>query len=197
MKPLAAVVKEQLPLTDQPTPQPTPTIPEVGSKPPMPEISFSSIVQQSVQTPGAVKEDFPPQRPFAGTPSMMTPSSASLVNNLPESDKDRQALRNKYPSSFADLIASFHYAKTKTYGRGDEVLRNQHLLHILDYSLQQCPDIIDSERPPRFVSSKPVSTPPYYPQTAMIPFDSPALYEQLDIDTLFFIFYYMPGTKQQ
>lgn len=77
------------------------------------------------------------------------------------------------------------------------MLRNQHLLHILDYSLQQCPDLMDSERPPRYTAAKPTATPPYYPQTAMIPFESPALYEQLDIDTLFFIFYYMPGTKQQ
>lgn len=32
------------------------------------------------------------------------------------------------------------------FGRGDEVLRNQHLLQILDASLQLCPDVVDSER---------------------------------------------------
>mmetsp|Transcript_65003 Transcript_65003/g.153629 ORF Transcript_65003/g.153629 Transcript_65003/m.153629 type:complete len:588 (+) Transcript_65003:41-1804(+) len=54
----------------------------------------------------------------------------------------------------------------------------QEALRLLGTSLRQLPDAVETDRP------RP-------------PFDNPALFERLDPDTLFFIFYYQPGTYQQ
>lgn len=45
--------------------------------------------------------------------------------------------------------------------------------------------------------SNPVATPPYYPTTPLVVFDSPALYKDFKVDTLFFIFYYIQRQPQQ
>lgn len=43
----------------------------------------------------------------------------------------------------------------------------------------------------------PYATPSYYPQEPSSQFASPALFAKLDVDTLFYIFYYRPGTYLQ
>jgi CCR4-NOT transcription complex subunit 3 len=40
-------------------------------------------------------------------------------------------------------------------------------------------------------------TPPYYPQEASGLFDDPAIYRKVELDVLFFIFFYQQGTYQQ
>ena len=52
-------------------------------------------------------------------------------------------------------------------------------------------------RPQPFHPTKPIRTPPYYPQKPFLAFDMPTVFEKLDLDTLFFIFYYQQGTRQQ
>ncbi|RCH92062.1 proteinral negative regulator of transcription subunit 5, partial [Rhizopus stolonifer] len=59
------------------------------------------------------------------------------------------------------------------------------------------PDLIDSEMPKIYQPKNPIVTPAYYPQQPLPIFDNPVLYEKFDIDTLFFIFYFQPGTYQQ
>ena len=54
--------------------------------------------------------------------------------------------QSRFPTQFTDLVSSLQAAKMKSYGKGDEILRNQHLLQILESSFQQCPDLIDGER---------------------------------------------------
>ncbi|KAG0735586.1 hypothetical protein G6F35_012881 [Rhizopus arrhizus] len=68
---------------------------------------------------------------------------------------------------------------------------------MLDANLQFVPDLIDSEIPRIYQPKNPFNTPNYYPQQPLAIFDNPALYEKLDIDTLFYIFYYQSGTYQQ
>jgi CCR4-NOT transcription complex subunit 3 len=47
------------------------------------------------------------------------------------------------------------------------------------------------------VPRNPYATPSYYPQEPSSQFASPALFAKLDVDTLFYIFYYRPGTYLQ
>ena len=55
----------------------------------------------------------------------------------------------------------------------------------------------DYTRPKYYVPRNPFQTPIYYPQTVLSVLSSPALFAQLDIETLFYVFYYLPGTYQQ
>lgn len=52
-------------------------------------------------------------------------------------------------------------------------------------------------RPKYYVPSNPYITPSFYPQTPLPLLNSPSLFSQLDLETLFYVFYYHCGTYQQ
>lgn len=55
----------------------------------------------------------------------------------------------------------------------------------------------DQQRPPPYAPRNPCRTPAYYPQQPPTHFSQPSWYSEVDIDTLFFIFYYQQGTYPQ
>ena len=57
--------------------------------------------------------------------------------------------------------------------------------------------IVCWRRPRYYVPRNPYASPPYYPQTTNRLLSSPALFQQLDVETLFYVFYFLPGTYQQ
>lgn len=52
-------------------------------------------------------------------------------------------------------------------------------------------------RPKYYVPRNPVQTPSYYPQVPHPLLNTPGIFSQLDVETLFYVFYYHPGTYQQ
>jgi CCR4-NOT transcription complex subunit 3 len=81
---------------------------------------------------------------------------------------------------------------------GSETAQDQRLaLHMLSISLQNMPLPADSERPKTYVPRNPYPTPNSFPQAPAAVFDTAAIFEKFDTDTLFFIFYYQQGTYQQ
>lgn len=52
-------------------------------------------------------------------------------------------------------------------------------------------------RPKYYVPRNPYQTAPYYPQTPHPLLQTPAIFAQLDVESLFWVFYYLPGTYQQ
>lgn len=79
--------------------------------------------------------------------------------------------------------------------RRDQDLHSIH--RILDAGLSTIPQPLDAEKPKYYVPKNPHPTPNYYPQEPSQQFASPALFAKLDIDTLFYIFYYCQGTYLQ
>jgi CCR4-NOT transcription complex subunit 3 len=57
--------------------------------------------------------------------------------------------------------------------------------------------MIFSFRPKYYVPRNPFQTAPYYPQQPHHLLQTPAIFAQLDVETLFWVFYYLPGTYQQ
>jgi CCR4-NOT transcription complex subunit 3 len=53
------------------------------------------------------------------------------------------------------------------------------------------------DRPKYYVPRNPYQTAPYYPQTPHPLLQTPAIFSQLDVESLFWVFYYLPGTYQQ
>merc|ERR1719453_879309 len=70
-------------------------------------------------------------------------------------------------------------------------------LQMLDASFRNIPDPSDSERPKNYVPRNAYPTHASFPDNPLPLFENPAMFEKLDIDTLFFIFYYQQGTYQQ
>lgn len=78
---------------------------------------------------------------------------------------------------------------------GDKL--QSHQMRLLQTSAQLQPESADPDRQRTTGPRNPFRTPPYYPQQAPAHFSLPAFFSELDTDTLFFIFYYTPGTYQQ
>ncbi|KAJ2790509.1 general negative regulator of transcription subunit 5 [Coemansia linderi] len=103
---------------------------------------------------------------------------------------------NEVPDAFADLMSTFMKAKQQFMGkRGGSALSAQR--HMLDMSLQGMPGLLDQERPKLHGRGTQVNTPSYYPQTALPVIEHPGMASHLDLDTLFFAFYYQANTYQQ
>ncbi|KAG0280184.1 general negative regulator of transcription subunit 5 [Linnemannia exigua] len=100
----------------------------------------------------------------------------------------------RLPSALADLAHSFEISKERALSKDVGFFGIQ----MLETSFQFLPEPVDTERPKYYAPKNPYPTPSYYPQ---IPppnlFESSATFEKIDIDTLFFIFYYQQGSYQQ
>jgi CCR4-NOT transcription complex subunit 3 len=74
---------------------------------------------------------------------------------------------------------------------------HQYQFQMLDTANYHMPVPADAERMRQFLPRNPIPTPPYYPQHPMANADSLEFFQRLSIETLFFIFYYLEGTKAQ
>jgi CCR4-NOT transcription complex subunit 3 len=70
-------------------------------------------------------------------------------------------------------------------------------LSALNESFAAAPSAGDTERSRPYTPQNPYPTPASYPATPSAIFDTPAVFEKLGTDCLFFIFYYAQGTYQQ
>ncbi|KAF5393741.1 hypothetical protein D9757_000322 [Collybiopsis confluens] len=146
-------------------------------------------------TPASVQvPQFPPGvKVNANEPSLQAPPQNQ--NQAPGARPPSEAQQPRaLPGSLSDLVVSFESAKQKA------VLRMNHLdqVHkLLEGGLSNLPQPQDTERPKYYVPRNPFSTPAYYPQTPNVLLSTPAIFAQLDVETLFYVFYYHPGTYQQ
>lgn len=70
-------------------------------------------------------------------------------------------------------------------------------LSILQASMKNMPQLGDSEKPKVYQPLNPYQTPDSFPSKSYLLFNNPAIFEKMDVDCLFFIFYYQQGTVQQ
>ncbi|EKM80265.1 hypothetical protein AGABI1DRAFT_127944 [Agaricus bisporus var. burnettii JB137-S8] len=111
------------------------------------------------------------QRPLSSAPQQQTRSSASSA----------------FPGSLQDLVVSFENVKQKASVR----MNNLDQVHkMLEGGYTSMPQPQDTEKQVYF-------TAPYYPQTPHPLLNTAAIFSQLDVETLFYVFYYLPGTYQQ
>ncbi|KAI5124753.1 hypothetical protein M0805_005387 [Coniferiporia weirii] len=131
----------------------------------------------------------PPQRMTSTSPSIQQQQAFG-----PQIQQPRSAPSNAFPGSLSDLVASFENVKQKAPHR----MNNLEQVHkLLDGGYQSMPQPLDTEKPKYYVPKNPHHTPLYYPQSAHPVLSSPSLFQNLDIETLFYVFYYLPGTYQQ
>ncbi|KAJ2445759.1 general negative regulator of transcription subunit 5 [Coemansia sp. RSA 2424] len=182
-----------------------PTVADATQPQPQSAPSASGAARTSQQTPvAAAVQHVVAQKAQKAAPRAST--SPVGTKRASGEEQSRTAMqRPKYftlfqdsevPDAFADLMATFMKAKQQFSGkRGDGMLSAQR--HMLDMSLQGMPGLLDQERPKLHGRGAQVSTPSYYPQTALPVIEHPGMASHLDLDTLFFAFYYQANTYQQ
>ncbi|KAK8843453.1 hypothetical protein IAR55_007110 [Kwoniella newhampshirensis] len=98
------------------------------------------------------------------------------------------------PGVMGNLMQSFEVAKEISKRRTDDV---NELHSALDGSFNNIPQQMDAE-PPRYYHPKnPIKTPSYYPQARSPILEDKSIFSRLELDQLFYIFYYMTGTYEQ
>ncbi|KAG1773892.1 hypothetical protein EDD22DRAFT_857027 [Suillus occidentalis] len=172
----------QLPASaSSPLPQQIHQVAIASSALPTPLASSTSVIQQAQQYPPGIKvpqsvEQQPApmqavQQPIGG--SQRPPSTAPAQQ--PPHPPSRSATSGTFPGSLSDLVASFETVKQKGSSFG-LCLRG---------------------KPKYYVPRNPFTTPSFYPQTPHPILSTPGIFSQIDVETLFYVFYYLPGTYQQ
>jgi len=72
-----------------------------------------------------------------------------------------------------------------------------HVHKLLEAGYSNIPQPRDTAKPKYYVPRHPFQTPSYYPQTPHAALSSPGIFSQIDVETLFYVFYFLPGTYQQ
>jgi CCR4-NOT transcription complex subunit 3 len=159
-------------------------------KPASPEVS--PVVKPKVLAPTPPAQSRPPSvTAMVPTSPMQKPESEVPV--VPQQSGIEQTA---FPSSLQELVSSFESAKSRVKGPGVSNIEQGQLL--LDASYSYLPDQMDWDRPRHYLPKGAAQqVPSYYPHLPSPIFDDPAIYEKLDIDTLFFIFYYQQSTLAQ
>ncbi|KAI0316360.1 Not1 N-terminal domain, CCR4-Not complex component-domain-containing protein [Amylostereum chailletii] len=147
-------------------------------------------MQHPVGTSSSPRPPVQPQFP----PGMKMPG-AERPPSVPLQPPSRAAsVTNAFPGSLSDLVVSFESVKQKAAHR----MTNLDQVHkMLEGGYASMPQPQDTEKPKYYIPRNPYQAPSYYPQTTSGLLSSPGLFAQLDVETLFYVFYFLPGTYQQ
>lgn len=104
-----------------------------------------------------------------------------------------QLLSFSLPPGLQDLAHAFDDARTRLASPPPI----EDISMLLNASFLNCPDSSVADIPRYYHPSSPFPTPPYYPQEPLTNLDDPRIVAKMDLDTLFYVFYYRQGTYQQ
>lgn len=99
----------------------------------------------------------------------------------------------KLPPGLQDLVNSFDAAKQRI-GTPPPIYS---ISKLLQNSYLNAPDFASEKEPEYYQPESPYPTPTFYPSEPLAGVISPTIFSKLDVDTLFYIFYYHQGSYQQ
>ncbi|KZW04192.1 hypothetical protein EXIGLDRAFT_600161 [Exidia glandulosa HHB12029] len=177
-------------------------VPQSSSSPKRTSLSIGPAPTQQQPSSQIMPPGLRAQSPLAPPPGMTQapqyPPGVSIQQNVDESAAPGaqfvQRPAPSVPAALADLAQSFDAAKQKAANR----MNNLDQVHkALQVSYDTGPVPQDTEKPKYYVPRNTYPTPPYYPQQPISSLSTPSVFSQLDVDTLFYVFYFLPGTYQQ
>ncbi|KAJ3359503.1 general negative regulator of transcription subunit 5 [Allomyces javanicus] len=171
-------------------------------------LSHAGMTDGDVDSSGGSSDPAAPALGKAERTTLPAPGDESESTSVPAAAPVApiaEPLDNRIPSSLADLVAAFQTARSRAFGARTGTstadttapLAPRPIPTMLDAALASAPMVADSERGKPYVPQRPYVTPGYYPQQPAAVLGHPALYERLELDTLFFMFYFQPGTYAQ
>ncbi|CAB11234.2 CCR4-Not complex NOT box subunit 3/5 [Schizosaccharomyces pombe] len=120
-------------------------------------------------------------------------SSATTETNVKPTKEENADVPVSSPDYLKDLVNALNTSKEQHKGAIDK----EKLTEALNISCVYVPDATDAAKPQYYIPKDPYPVPHYYPQQPLPLFDSSEMTELVDPDTLFYMFYYRPGTYQQ
>ncbi|XP_008468822.1 CCR4-NOT transcription complex subunit 3 [Diaphorina citri] len=115
-----------------------------------------------------------------------------------DSNSQQQQQQEVYDKSLAPSEAHIPYM-LGVVPLGPQPLHKAHhyQYQLVDQAYHHLPTPADSERLRHYITRTPCTTPSYYPQVPLPHSDTLDFFQRLSTESLFFIFYYMEGTKAQ
>ncbi|KUF94279.1 serine racemase [Phytophthora nicotianae] len=153
-----------------------------------PRKSVTSSVITGIGRAGAVK----PIDLKTSTPSRSSSTSKSDTSPPNGTKTDELKIGSAAPTPTATA------SKPRPLEESPQLTEEQkQVLRLIDESFHFIPESRDSEKANRYVPRNLYPTPASFPATPSTLFSSAPIFEKLDVDTLFFIFYYQQGSYQQ
>ncbi|KIY63476.1 hypothetical protein CYLTODRAFT_403191 [Cylindrobasidium torrendii FP15055 ss-10] len=132
------------------------------------------------------------QRTVSPPSSSLDPPPGFASSKAPGGETQQSQPARTMPG-LSDLVVSFENVKQKAFR-----MSNHEQVHkILEGGMANRPEPHDTEKPKYYVPRHQFHTASYYPQTPLALLSTQAIFQQLDVETLFYVFYYLPGTYQQ
>lgn len=162
--------------------------------------SLKSIAQQAVVNAG-LENQIPPSShspssntkvPFNSSGSQNSPQTTSTPSQDPQLLQQQQQQQPQTTTIHLNRLLGVAPL-------GPVPLGKEHFYQLTmeEAGFHHLPHPSDSERLRPYLPRNPCTTPPYYPQLPPPHADSVEFFQRLSTETLFFIFYYMEGTKAQ
>ena len=156
---------------------------------PLPSASEIKAESSAVESP----KDIPDVTSPVDAPQPPTPA---LTNGDTHSEVEEESIYH-LPSSLSDLLESFEATRAAALAPANDP-NNPNTHRLFTASATNLPEPVDAERPRHYRPQNPFPySPQHYPQEPLAIFDDPRLYNRIDTDTLFYLFYYRQGTYQQ
>ena len=139
-----------------------------------------------------------PKEPPAGAPTDPNSTATQIPTPAPEKTNGEPPKQDEgesvyhLPPGLQDLLQSFEITKSRA-----PAFDSPSVLRLLNASQSSCPTYLDAEKPRHYRPETKFATPSYYPQEPYANSDDPGIYNRIDTDALFYIFYYRQNTYQQ
>ncbi|THH18028.1 hypothetical protein EW146_g2897 [Bondarzewia mesenterica] len=187
-----------VPPTAQPAPQPSPLPQQVQQVPSGATVPAAAAVAAAQGLPHSTSSGSPPltaplqQQPqFPPGVKVAEQQQQGVPMHIPQ---QQQVVGQRLPSAAPATQLMTPSLQQRTAHR----MTNLDQVHkLLEGGYSTLPQPQDTEKPKYYVPRNPHQTPSYYPQMTNPILSSQGLFSQLDVETLFYVFYFLPGTYQQ
>lgn len=179
---------------------------------PLPPVKPSSMIT-STPAPWAEKiaqaANIPTEEKKAAAPATASPSTLRSASSSPHPSQNplpdltssvstassgaAVAPLFTLPPGLQDLAHAFDAARKRV----SSMPPITEIWKMLERSFLHCPDSFVADKPRYYHPESPFPTPGYYPQEPLTTLENPEILARVDIDTLFYMFYYQQGTYQQ
>lgn len=145
---------------------------------------------QSLEVPREEQEQSPVEVEPETPPPPMTSHNQGQANGVKVEDQEESIFH--LPECLSDLVEAFEETKNRPTDPSSQAVQR-----LLNISYDSCPNVFDVEKPRFYHPTSRYDIPSHYPTEPAPILDNPSLYERIDNDTLFFLFYYRQNTYQQ
>ncbi|OAA56910.1 CCR4-NOT transcription complex, subunit 3 [Cordyceps fumosorosea ARSEF 2679] len=181
----------------QQTPLQTPAAIATPAEEPAPEPAPVPAAPAPTTGRGSRKSKAAGKQPVPAVEAKDGPATNGTTLNGAKSKMQAQVAEEEsiyhLPSSLQDLVESYEMAR-----KNPPSVLAPSTQRLLEASQANCPDQRDADAPRSYRPEQPIpQVVSSFPRTPLPIFDDPRLYQRIDSDTLFYVFYYRQNTQHQ